>query len=126
MTQKLWLKNNDTIVCVSRPGLDITNVLQAVFVQADHKSTKRHWWLDCLFLLLCSDRVTAARKQFGEIDPRFIRYDRNCLQLPKFVCVVNVIFFVINIVLYDRVLRTKISITYIKATICNTIYSSFF
>jgi len=38
----------------------------------DPESTKRHWWLDCLFTLLGSSRVKALSKHVGEIDPRSI------------------------------------------------------
>ncbi len=37
---------------------------------ADLKSTKRQWWLDCIFALLGSSCVKALRKLVGEIDPR--------------------------------------------------------
>jgi hypothetical protein len=43
-------------------GVNFTNILPAAFALADPKSTKWHWWLDCLFLLLGSLFVKADRK----------------------------------------------------------------
>jgi len=40
-----------------KPRIDFRNVLQAAFACVDPKSTKRHWWLDCLFTLLGSEQV---------------------------------------------------------------------
>jgi hypothetical protein len=51
------------------PWVNFTNVLRAAFTFADHKSTKRHWWLDCLFVILRRAHVKDARKHVGEIDP---------------------------------------------------------
>jgi len=35
----------------------------------DPKSARRHWWLDCLFSYLGSERIEILRKHVGEIDP---------------------------------------------------------
>jgi len=43
------------------PGFNFTNVLWAAFTCADPKIAKRHWWLDCLFTLLGSAHIKAAR-----------------------------------------------------------------
>ncbi len=48
-------------------GVDF--ILQAAFMLADLKSTKRHWWLDCLFALYGSALVKAEGKHVGEINP---------------------------------------------------------
>ncbi len=49
------VKKSDQIL--SRAGVDFTKVLHTSFVQTHPKSTKRHWWLDCLFALLGSVSV---------------------------------------------------------------------
>jgi len=54
-----------------RSRVDFTNILQSAFTRADPKSSKRHWWLDCLFALLESACAKAALKHVGEIDPRW-------------------------------------------------------
>ncbi len=43
-------------------GVDFNNILWAALPHSDPKSTKRHWWLECLFALLGSVRVKAAPK----------------------------------------------------------------
>ena len=39
-------------------NVNFTTVLQAAFICADPKCPKRHWWLDCLFVLLGSSRAS--------------------------------------------------------------------
>ncbi len=50
-------------------GIKFTNVLWAAFACKDHKSAKKHWWLDCLFALLGCSCIKALSKYDGEIDP---------------------------------------------------------
>jgi len=50
-------------------GVDFINILHTAFTCADPKSAKRHWWLDCIFALLGSWQIKAARKHVGEINP---------------------------------------------------------
>jgi len=49
------------------PGVYLTNILWTAFICADPKSSKRHWWLNCLFGLLGSAFVKAACKHVDEI-----------------------------------------------------------
>ncbi len=50
-------KRDLTILFKARLGVDFTNILSSAYVCPDFKSTKRHWWLDCLFALLGSAHV---------------------------------------------------------------------
>ncbi len=47
------------------PGVNFTNILQAAFTYEDPKSAKKHRQLDCLFALLESALIKAARKHVG-------------------------------------------------------------
>ncbi len=40
------------------PVVDFTNVLKAAITHKDPKSTKRHWWLDCLFGIWANESCT--------------------------------------------------------------------
>jgi len=51
------------------PLINFTNILCAVFTQADPKSAKTLWLHHRVFALLGSTLVKAVRKHFGEIDP---------------------------------------------------------
>ncbi len=51
------------------PGVNFTNILWVAFVSADPKSAERHWWLDCLFVLLGTACIKAACEYVGEMDP---------------------------------------------------------
>jgi len=65
-------------------GVDFNNILWAALPHSDPKSTKRHWWLECLFALLGSVRVKAAPKHVGEINPRSHPYPVFSLSLSLF------------------------------------------
>ena len=52
------------------PGRNFSNNLWAAFKSTDTKSTKRHRWLDWLFVFLRFAGIKAFRKHVGEIDPR--------------------------------------------------------
>ncbi len=63
--------------------VNFTYILQAAFMQTDPKSTKRHWWLDCLFALLGSAPIKVARKNVGEIELR-------CLLLSAIMLLIDI------------------------------------
>ncbi len=46
------LTHQGYLVVDLQSGVNFTNFIPAAFAQADPKSGKRHWWLDCLFVLL--------------------------------------------------------------------------
>jgi len=52
-------------------GVNFTNIIRAAFALEDPKRAKRHWWHECLFVLLWSSRIKASSKHVVEIDPRF-------------------------------------------------------
>ncbi len=60
----LFTKVNKTL------KVNFNNELLAVFTLVDPKSTKRHWWLECLYALLGYAHVKALLKKIDEIDPR--------------------------------------------------------
>jgi len=54
--------------CSMEPGVNLTNILLAAYTSEDSKSTKRHWWLDCLFVISKSACIKALCKHVCEID----------------------------------------------------------
>jgi len=56
-------------ICYVCLMVNFTNILRADFSHADPNCVKRHWWLDCLIVLLGFAYIKASRKHVGEIDP---------------------------------------------------------
>ncbi len=48
--------------------LNFTNRLHAAFESIDPKSTKRHWWLEYIFVLLGSAHLKAACNHVSKIE----------------------------------------------------------
>ncbi len=71
------------------PGVDFTNILWAALTCKDPKSSKWHCWLDCLFALLGSACIKAARKMLVKWIPESENFNQNS------VCTIRLYFKVI-------------------------------
>jgi len=63
-------------------GADFTNILRAAFAHADLKSTKGHWWLNCLFALLGFSHVKAFHKTLMKLTHDVYVISRKRLKRP--------------------------------------------
>jgi len=60
------------------PGVDFTNILCTAFTCADPKSAKKDCQLDCLFALLGSGSIKAARKMLYKLTPGSVVFLKKC------------------------------------------------
>jgi len=68
---KLFYTNSSAFWCCKPgPGVDFINIFWTAFVRTDPETSKRHWRLDCLFVLLGSMHIKVVSKDVDEIDPQ--------------------------------------------------------
>jgi len=71
-----WILRPLFICQLIPPGVNFTNCsMSSLYAHISQKCKKTHWWLDCLFVLLGSARVTAAHKMLVKLTPRLENFN---------------------------------------------------